>query len=358
MVHAIRIHQTGGPEVMKWDSVEVPAPGPGQVRLKQQGVGVNYIDVYQRSGLYKMPLPFVAGSEGSGEVVAVGPGVTDFKVGDRGAYAGAPGGYAEERVMPADRLVKLPDKIDYKTGAAMMLQGMTVRYLLRQTYKVDKNTTMLLHAAAGGIGLIASQWAKHLGATIIGTVSTPDKAALAKVRLHHVINYKTEDFVKRTRSSPTAKASTSSTMRSAGHLSRLARLPEAAGPVGQLRQRLGRHHQLRSPPAVGEGLPLRHAAHARHLRRQAGGLGRQRGRAVRRGHQGNRQDQRQPHLCIEGCRPGAPRSGGAQNHRLHRAAALIRRGPSFPQREARQRESRPGRRARVWMPAQRFAWRA
>ena len=115
MVHAIRIHQAGGPEAMKWESVEVGAPGQGQIRLKQHGVGVNYIDVYQRSGLYKMPTPFVAGSEGAGEVVAVGPGVTDFKVGDRGAYAGAPGGYAEERVMPADRLVKLPDSIDYKT---------------------------------------------------------------------------------------------------------------------------------------------------------------------------------------------------------------------------------------------------
>jgi NADPH2:quinone reductase len=200
MVHAIRIHQNGGPEVMKWDSVEVGEPGPGQVRLKQHAVGVNYIDTYHRSGLYKMPLPMVIGSEGAGEVTAVGPGVTDFKVGDRGAYAGAVGGYAEERLMPADRLVKLPASIDYKTAAAMMLQGMTVRYLLRQTYKVDKNTTMLLHAAAGGIGLIASQWAKHLGATIIGTVSTADKAELAKAAgCTHVINYKTEDFVKRTR---------------------------------------------------------------------------------------------------------------------------------------------------------------
>jgi NADPH2:quinone reductase len=200
MVHAIRIHQSGGPDVMKWESVEVPAPGPGQVRLKQHAVGVNYIDVYQRSGLYKMPMPYVAGSEGAGEVVAVGSGVSDFKVGDRGAYAGAIGGYAEERVMPADRLVKLPDSIDYKTGAAMMLQGMTVRYLLRQTYKVGKDTTMLLHAAAGGIGLIACQWARHLGATIIGTVSTPQKAALAKeYGATHLINYKTEDFVKRTK---------------------------------------------------------------------------------------------------------------------------------------------------------------
>jgi NADPH2:quinone reductase len=120
MVHAIRVHQQGGPEVMKWESVEVPAPGPGQVRLKQHAVGVNYIDTYQRSGLYKLPLPFIPGSEGAGEVVAVGAGVTDFKVGDRGAYAGAVGGYAQERVMPADRLVKLPDNIDYKTGAAMM----------------------------------------------------------------------------------------------------------------------------------------------------------------------------------------------------------------------------------------------
>jgi NADPH2:quinone reductase len=200
MVHAIRIHQNGGPEVMKWDSVEVGEPGPGQVRLKQHAVGVNYIDTYHRSGLYKMPLPMVIGSEGAGEVTAVGPGVTEFKVGDRGAYAGAVGGYAEERLMPADRLVKLPASIEYKTAAAMMLQGMTVRYLLRQTYKVDKNTTMLLHAAAGGIGLIASQWAKHLGATIIGTVSTSDKAELAKAAgCTHVINYKAEDFVKRTR---------------------------------------------------------------------------------------------------------------------------------------------------------------
>jgi len=198
MPHATRIHQHGGPEVMQWESVEVAAPGAGQVRLKQHAVGVNYIDVYQRSGLYKMPLPFVPGSEGAGEVVAVGAGVTDFKVGDRGAYAGAMGGYAQERIMPADRLVKLPDKIDYKTGAAMMLQGMTVRYLLRQTYKVGPGTTLLLHAAAGGVGLIACQWARHLGATVIGTVSTPEKAELAKAHgATHVINYKTEDFVKR-----------------------------------------------------------------------------------------------------------------------------------------------------------------
>jgi NADPH2:quinone reductase len=200
MVHAIRVHQTGGPEVLTWESVEVGDPGAGQVRLKQRAIGVNYIDTYQRSGLYKLPLPLIPGNEGAGEVVAVGPGVTDFKVGDRGAYAGAIGGYAEERLMPADRLVKLPAAIDYRTAAAMMLQGMTVRYLLRQTYKVDRNTVMLLHAAAGGIGLIAAQWAKHLGATIIGTAGSDEKCRLARdAGCTHVINYKTEDFVKRTK---------------------------------------------------------------------------------------------------------------------------------------------------------------
>jgi NADPH2:quinone reductase len=200
MVQVIRIHQYGGPEVMRPETAEVGKPGEGQIAIRHHAVGVNYIDVYQRSGLYKVPLPFVPGSEGAGEVTAVGPGVSDFKVGDRAAYAGAMGGYCEARLMPADRLVKLPDSIAYQTGAAMMLQGMTVRYLLRQTYKVGPGTTLLFHAAAGGIGLIACQWARHLGATIIGTVSTPEKAALAKAHgCTHVINYRTEDFVKRTR---------------------------------------------------------------------------------------------------------------------------------------------------------------
>jgi NADPH2:quinone reductase len=200
MAHVIRIQQYGGPEVMRWESADVGAPGAGQVSIAHRAVGVNYIDVYQRSGLYKLPLPFVPGSEGAGDVVAVGSGVSDFKAGDRVAYAGALGGYSETRLMPADRLVKLPEAIDYKTGAAMMLQGMTVRYLLRQTYKVGPGTTLLFHAAAGGVGLIACQWARHLGATVIGTVSTPEKAALAKAHgCTHVINYKSEDFVKRTK---------------------------------------------------------------------------------------------------------------------------------------------------------------
>lgn len=198
MVHAIRIHQHGGPDVMKWEAVEVGGPGSGEVRLKHHAVGLNYIDTYHRSGLYKLSPPIVIGMEGAGEITAVGPNVTEFKVGDRVAYANPIGAYAEERLIPADRIVKLPAGIDYKTAAAMMLQGMTVRYLLRQTFIVSPGTVMLLHAAAGGIGLIACQWARHLGATIIGTTSSEEKAKLAKEHgCTHVINYKTEDFVKR-----------------------------------------------------------------------------------------------------------------------------------------------------------------
>ncbi len=198
MAHAIRVHQHGGPEALKYEAIEVGAPGAGQVKLKQHAIGVNFIDVYQRTGLYPQTLPFSPGNEGAGEVTAVGDGVTDLKVGDRVAYAGAIGAYASERIAPADKLVKLPDSIPYETGAAMMLQGMTVQYLLRRTYKVGPDTTLLLHAAAGGIGLIACQWAKHLGATIIGTASSEEKCALAKAAgATHMINYKTENFVER-----------------------------------------------------------------------------------------------------------------------------------------------------------------
>ena len=198
MAHAIRVHQHGGAEALKYETVEVGAPGAGQVKLKQHAIGVNFIDVYQRTGLYPQTLPFSPGNEGAGEVTAVGEGVTDLKVGDRVAYAGAIGAYASERLAPADKLVKLPDAISYETGAAMMLQGMTVQYLLRRTYKVDQNTTLLMHAAAGGIGLIACQWAKHLGATVIGTAGSDEKCALAKAAgATHVINYRTEKFVDR-----------------------------------------------------------------------------------------------------------------------------------------------------------------
>ena len=201
MAHAIRIHANGGPEVLKWEAVEVGEPATGEVRLRQTAVGLNYIDVYHRSGLYKLAsFPAVIGMEGAGVVEAVGPGVSDLKVGDRVAYAGTLGAYADVRLVPADRLVKLPDSIDDVTAASMMLQGMTARYLLRETYRCTPETVLLFHAAAGGVGLIVCQWAKAIGATMIGTVGSDEKAQLATAAgCTHVINYRTEDYVKRVR---------------------------------------------------------------------------------------------------------------------------------------------------------------
>lgn len=198
MSHAIQIHQTGGPDVLKWEEVEVGAPGPGQIRLKHTAVGLNYIDTYHRTGLYPAKLPFVPGVEGVGVVEAVGDGVVDLKIGDRVAYAMVLGSYSEARLIAADRVVKLPESIDDRTAAAMMLQGMTARYLLREVYKVQPGDTILIHAAAGGVGLIACQWAASLGATVIGTVSSDAKAALAKDHgCQHPIIYTREDFVAR-----------------------------------------------------------------------------------------------------------------------------------------------------------------
>ncbi len=199
--HAIRIHQPGGPEVMVWEEIETGAPAAGQVLLRHTAVGLNFIDVYHRTGLYPAPLPFTPGLEGAGVIEAVGDGVTEFKPGDRVAYANPPlGAYAEARLMPADRLVKLPDGMDEHKAAAMMLQGMTAQYLLRRTYKVQKGDTIVIHAAAGGVGLLVCQWAKHLGATVIGTVGSEEKADLAKAHgCDHPILYKSEDFVARVR---------------------------------------------------------------------------------------------------------------------------------------------------------------
>ena len=200
MVAAVRVHKVGGPEVLTYEEIDVPAPGPGQLRVKQHACGVNFVDVYFRIGLYPAPggLPFVAGNEAAGEVVDVGQGVTEFKRGDRVAYVSGPGCYAAERVVAADRAVKLPDNISYEQAAAMMLKGMTVEYLVRRTFKVEKGNTVLMHAAAGGVGLILCQWANHLGATVIGTVGSKEKAALAKANgCHHTILYRDEDFVAR-----------------------------------------------------------------------------------------------------------------------------------------------------------------
>jgi NADPH:quinone reductase len=200
MVDAVRVHKVGGPEVLTYEEIEVGAPGQGQISVKQHACGVNFIDTYFRMGMYPSPvgLPFVAGNEAAGEVTAVGPGVTDFKVGDRVAYVVALGCYAAERLVPADRAVKLPSNISYEQAAAMMLKGMTAEYLLRRTFKVEKGMNVLMHAAAGGVGLILCQWANHLGANVIGTVGSKDKAALAKANgCHHTILYREEDFVAR-----------------------------------------------------------------------------------------------------------------------------------------------------------------
>ena len=201
MPNAIRIERTGGPEVLQWTAVDVPPPAPGEVRVRQAAVGLNFIDTYHRTGLYPMPLPAGIGLEGAGTVEALGEGVADLAVGDRVAYAGGPvGAYAEVRNIPADRLLRLPEAIGFETAAAMMLQGLTAAYLLRRTYRVQAGDAVLIHAAAGGVGLIACQWAKALGATVIGTVGSPAKAALAKAHgCDHVIDYGSENFPQRVR---------------------------------------------------------------------------------------------------------------------------------------------------------------
>ena len=198
MVRAVVVHEVGGPEKLSLEQVEVAAPGPGQVRLKSHAIGLNFIDTYQRTGLYKVPLPFVAGNEGAGEVIAVGPDVTSLMVGDRVAYQGAVGAYAEERLLPADRAVKIPDGISYEVAAAAILKGLTAFYLLHWTHPLKAGETILIHAAAGGTGQILTQWAKAIGATVIATAGSDEKCAIARKNgADLTINYKTEDFVER-----------------------------------------------------------------------------------------------------------------------------------------------------------------
>jgi NADPH:quinone reductase len=197
MSHAIRVHEYGGPDVLKWEKVRVREPGPGEIKIRQTAVGVNFIDVYGRTGLYpQTSFPFIPGMEGAGVVTAVGEGVRDLKIGRRVAYAGPGGAYADERLIPADRVVKIPVGISDETAAAIMLKGMTAQYLVRRTYKVGPETALLFHAAAGGVGLIACQWAAALGATVIGTVGSAGKALIARAHgCDHVINYREEDVV-------------------------------------------------------------------------------------------------------------------------------------------------------------------
>ncbi len=193
---AIRVHAYGGPEALSYEDITVEEPGPGQIRVRHTAIGLNFIDVYMRTGLYPLSLPSPIGMEGAGVVEALGDDITDLKVGDHVAYASQPpGSYAEQRLIAADRVVKIPPAISDETAAAMMLQGLTAQYLLRQTYRVHAGDTLLMHAAAGGVGLIVCQWAKHLGATVIGTVGSPQKAELAKAHgCHHTILYQQENF--------------------------------------------------------------------------------------------------------------------------------------------------------------------
>lgn len=196
---AIRVHRHGGPEVLTFEDMAIGQPGPGQVRVRNRAIGLNFVDVYFRTGAYTPPeLPFIPGNEGAGEVVAVGAGVSGFAPGDRVAYVETLGSYAEERIVPEHFLVRLPDAIDFDTGAAMMLKGLTAQYLLRRTFRVEPGHTILVHAAAGGVGLLLTQWAKHLGATVIGTVGSVEKMELARQHgSDHVIDYRKEDFVAR-----------------------------------------------------------------------------------------------------------------------------------------------------------------
>ncbi|MGO9675470.1 MAG: quinone oxidoreductase family protein [Methylocella sp.] len=198
MIKAIRVHETGGPDAMRIEDIELPPPGRGEVLVRNHAIGVNFIDVYFRKGLYAAPPPFTPGNEGAGEVIALGKGVKDFKVGDSVAYVASLGAYAQERVVAEDRLIKLPKRFPYEVAAAMMLKGLTAQYLLRRTFKVKAGDTILVHAAAGGVGLILCQWARALGAHVIGTAGSPEKASLAKkAGAKQVILYREEDFAAR-----------------------------------------------------------------------------------------------------------------------------------------------------------------
>ena len=263
MPHAIQIYETGGPDVMRFEEVAVGEPGPGQARIRHAAVGLNYIDVYFRMGLYPAPsLPFSPGMEGAGEVLAVGEGITDLQVGDRVAYAGSLGAYAAERIIPADRLVRVPESVSDATAASMMLQGMTVQYLLKSSYPIQAGDTILFHAAAGGVGLIACQWAKHLGATVIGTVGSDEKAELARAHgCDHPIVYTRENVVERgPRADGRSGGPCRLRLRGPGHVRRLPRLPAAGRHDGELRAGIGADPAVRDRRAGGEGLALSPAA--------------------------------------------------------------------------------------------------
>ena len=273
MTMAIRIHETGGPEVMRLEEVTLPAPGRGEVLVRNHAIGLNFIDVYFRTGSYKAALPFTPGNEGAGEIVAVGKGVKGFKEGDRVAYAATPGSYAQERIVDQKFLVGLPKRISYETAAGMMLKGLTAQYLLRRTFRVKKGHTILVHAAAGGVGQILCQWAKALGATVIGTVGSKEKAKFAaEAGAKHTILYRTENFAERVRKI-TKGALCDVVYDGIGKATfpDFARLSAAARDVRLLRLGLGADRRFRHRPSQSERLAVCDTADALPLYRRARG---------------------------------------------------------------------------------------
>ena len=324
MVAAVRVHQTGGPEMLRYEDVPVKEPGQGEIKLKQTAIGLNYIDTYFRTGLYPAQLPFIAGNEGAGVVTAVGPGVKGIKKGDRVAYVVTLGAYAAERVLPAERAVKIPPKIDDKTAAAMMLKGMTAQYLLRRTYKVKKGDTILVHAAAGGVGLILCQWGKALGATVIGTAGSQQKAELAqKNGAHHVILYNDENWVARVGEITKGKKC-DVVYDGVGKTTFMGSLDclRPLGHDGDLRQRLGAGRSRQSRYPVAKGLAVRDAADADDLHRERQGLAGDGEGPDRRHLEEKGEDRGQPDLLAPRRAAGAPRPRIAQDHRADGAHSL------------------------------------
>ena len=326
MPKAIRFHKTGGPEVLVWEDVEVGDPGPGQIRIRHHAVGLNFVDVYQRSGLYPMPLPSGTGSEGAGVVEAVGAGVTDLKVGrSRGVCVGRRSARIREvRLYPADRAVKIPDGISFETAAAMMLKGMTAQYLIKRTFKVQPGQTVLLHAAAGGVGLIACQWLKALGVTVIGTVGSDEKAALAKAHgCEHTIVYTRENFVERVQGDHRRRGRAGGLrLGRQGHLHGIARLPAADGLMVSFGNASGPVDADRARHARAEGIALPHPADAGNLHGEARRPRGVRERSVRRRQVGQGEDRDRPALRAQGRGAGAPRPRGAQDHGLDRSHSV------------------------------------
>ena len=326
MAHAIRIHSVGGPDVLTFDEVTVGAPGAGEARLRHTAIGLNYIDTYHRTGQYPLPLPAGIGLEAAGVVEAVGSGVDWIKPGDRVAYCGGtPGAYSTERVMAADRLVKIPDGIDDVTAATLMLKGLTVQYLFRQTFPLKGGETILFHAAAGGVGLIACQWARALGVTMIGTVGSDAKAELAKAHgCTHTIVYTREDFVARTKEFTGGKG-VPVVYDSIGKDTFPQSLDCLQTPrhVRELRCGVGADRGVQHRPAGAEGFAVRDAADAVQLRGYARESLRDGRRHVRAGARGQDQVRGTPDVRAEGCGRRAPRAGSARHDGRDGADALI-----------------------------------